>query len=89
MITLFVLESVNNMYDPCVYAIPLDKQVEVEKIAEMVVCNPNYVRRPLRTFEQALDANGIEYEWIGWITNQLYEERMEDWIDEKIPRALI
>lgn len=89
MITLFVLESVNDDFYPSVYAIPLEKQLEVENIAKRISKNPLYSRRPYKAFEDELRENEIEYEWIGWIAIRSYDERQVDWIDDKIPRELV
>lgn len=85
MITLFVLESVNDDFYPVVYAIPLEKQLEVENIAKGI----GNVDDPESVFEDELTDNDIEYEWIGFINTKSYEERQVDWIDDKIPRELV
>lgn len=85
MITLFVLESVNDDFDPVVYAIPLEKQLDVENIAKGIV----NVDDPESVFEDKLTNNDIEYEWIGIITTKSYDKRQVDWIDDKIPRVIV
>lgn len=92
MITLFILEQLEDYKKPIVYAIPLEKQIEVEKIAyevavkwEKLYYRKSSVVDPSELFENLLDENEIQYEYIGRIK---YGQQV-DWIDEKISRVLI
>lgn len=86
MTTLFVLEDVNGIFAPDVYAIPLDKQIEVENIAKGIT----NVNDPEEVFQQKLDEKGIEYEWVGMICNNFIknEKKQTNWINDKISRVV-
>ena len=95
MITLFVLDQLEDYKKPIVYVIPLEKQIEVEKIARKVAAKwenlyhrKSSVTNPVELFEDSLNENEIEYECMGRI-NFGAEYRQINWIDDKIPRALV
>ena len=85
MITLFILESVNDRYLPIVYAISLERQIEVERLAKTITIEN--IDNAADEFEKMLDKNNIKYEWIGRIFH--IEDRQKDWIDDKIPRVIV
>lgn len=84
VMTLFVLDSVKDA--PVVFFIPLNKQLEVEKLARTLVASEDFYEVECN-FQKVLKENNIEYEWIGKICN-IYN-RQKDWIDDKIPRVIV
>ena len=86
VMTLFVLDSVDDKDDPVVFFIPLNKQLEVENLARTLVASEDFYEVECN-FEKVLKENNIKYEWIGII----YEgyNRQKDWIDDKIPRVIV
>ena len=87
MITLFVLDPVEDECLPRVYSIPLDKQAEVTQCAfECSQLNLIPGDKILR-FEAMLSEKGIGYGKIG--TMFCAGARNVDWIDDNIPREII
>lgn len=62
---------------PIVYVIPLNKQLEVEKLAKSLKVNEYWPQ-----FEDLLTDNHIKYEWMGSIYSA--RGRQENWIDDKM-----
>lgn len=85
MITLFVLDSVNDGDMPIVYVIPLEKQLEVEKLAKSIATDDFHEAED--KFEELLSQNGIDYEWLDRIYS--VTNRHVDWIDDKVPRVIV
>lgn len=81
-ITFFVLDHVDNEVKPILYMIPLNKQLEVEKLARSLKVN-EYDSE----FEDLLIDNHIKYEWMGSIYSA--KNRQENWIDDKIARVIV
>ena len=86
VMTFFVLDSVDDKDAPVVFFIPLNKQLEVEKLARTLVASEDFYEVECN-FEKVLKENNIEYEWIGKICN-IYN-RQKDWIDDKLPRVIV
>lgn len=81
-ITFFVLDHVDDEVRPIVYVIPLNKQLEVEKLAKSLKVNEYGPQ-----FEDLLTDNHIKYEWMGSIYSAI--GRQENWIDDKIARVIV
>ena len=81
-ITFFVLDHVDDEVKPIVYVIPLNKQLEVEKLAKSLKVNEHGPQ-----FEDLLTDNHIKYEWMGSIYSA--RGRQENWIDDKIARVIV
>lgn len=81
-ITFFVLDHVDDEVKPIVYVIPLNKQLEVEKLAKSLKVNEYGPQ-----FEDLLTDNHIKYEWMGSIYSA--RGRQENWIDDKIARVIV
>lgn len=86
VMTLFVLDSIDDKDAPVVFFIPLNKQFEVEKLTKTLVASEDFYEVECN-FEKVLKENNIEYEWIGKICN-IYN-RQKDWIDDKIARVIV
>ena len=84
-VTLFVLDSINDRNKPIIYVIPLDKQLEVEKLAKSIITE-NFDDAEYE-FERLLRGNDIDFEWMGGIDSAI--NRQKDWIDDKIPRVIV
>lgn len=82
VLTVFILDNVNNEVKPILYMIPLNKQDEVEMIAMSLKAN-EYDSE----FEDLLYNNHIKFEWIGSIYSA--RGRQENWINEKIARVIV
>lgn len=82
VLTVFVLDHVDNEVKPILYMIPSNKQLEVEKLAMLLKVNEYN-----EEFENLLTKNHIKYEWMGSIHSAKY--RQEDWIDDKIARVIV
>lgn len=82
VLTVFILDNVNNEVKPILYMIPLNKQDEVEMIAMSLKAN-EYDSE----FEDLLTNNHIKYEWIGSIYSA--RGRQKDWIDNNIARVIV
>ena len=82
VLTVFVLDHVNDSLRPLLYVIPLDKQLEVERLAKLLEENEFEDE-----FEQLLKENNIKFEWMGSIDSA--RNRQKDWIDEKIARVIV
>lgn len=83
VITLFVLDPADNKYLPVIYAIPLNKQLKVERLARTITEIDNFTNE----FENLLKQNNIEYEYLDIICAS--RNRQKDWIDDKIPRVIV
>lgn len=81
-ITFFVLDHVDDEVKPIVYVIPLNKQLEVEKLAKSLKVNEYWPQ-----FEDLLTDNHIKYEWMGSIYSA--RGRQENWIDDNIARVIV
>lgn len=81
-ITFFVLDHVDNEVKPILFVIPLNKQLEVEKLAKSLKVNEYGPQ-----FEDLLTDNHIKYEWMGSIYSA--RGRQENWIDDKIARVIV
>lgn len=81
-ITFFVLDHVDNEVKPILFVIPLNKQLEVEKLAKSLKVNEYGPQ-----FEDLLTDNHIKYEWMGGIYSA--RGRQENWIDDKIARVIV
>lgn len=88
MITLFVLDPVEDYINPQVYIISLEKQIEVEHLAveASALCKGRYFPVRQMKFEQLLAIHEIKYVRVGGIP---CNERNVDWIDDNIPREVI
>lgn len=100
--TLFVLDfdgTYDNMeeedygVEPLVYLIPLDKQIEVERIADAAHdefhANDNESDMCIGDlFEAELEAQGIEFQQVGSL-HIPFEERQEDYLADYIPIAVV
>lgn len=86
IMTFFVLDSVNDKDAPVVFFIPLNKQLEVEKLARTLAASEDFYKVECN-FEKLLKENNIEYEWIGKICDVV--NRQTDWIDDKISRVIV
>lgn len=82
VLTVFVLDHVDDEVKPILYMIPLNKQLEVKKLAMLLKVNEYN-----EEFENLLTKNHIKYEWMGSIHSAKY--RQEDWIDDKIARVIV
>ncbi len=82
VLTVFVLDHVDNEVKPILYMIPLNKQLEVEKLAMLLKVNEYN-----EEFENLLTKNHIKFEWMGSIHSAKY--RQEDWIDDNIARVIV
>ena len=82
VLTVFILDHVDDEVRPILYMIPLNKQLEVEKLAKSLKENEYGPQ-----FEDLLVDNHIKYEWMGSIHSA--RNRQEDWIDEKIARVIV
>lgn len=87
MITLFVLDPVEDDILPRVYSIPFDKQIEVERCASECSKLDQSLEEKIISFEYMLTRKGIGYGKIG--TMFCAGARNVDWIDDNIPRAVI
>lgn len=81
-ITFFVLDHVDNEVKPILFVIPLNKQLEVEKLAKSLKVNEYGPQ-----FEDLLTDNHIKYEWMGSIYSA--KNRQENWIDDNIARVIV
>ena len=82
VLTVFILDHIDDEVKPILYMIPLDKQLEVEKIARSLNANEYGPQ-----FEDLLTDNHIKYEWMGSIYST--RDRQENWIDDKIARVIV
>ena len=82
VLTVFILDHIDDEVKPILYMIPLDKQLEVEKIARSLKVNEYGPQ-----FEDLLTDNHIKYEWMGSIYSA--KGRQENWIDDKITRVIV
>ena len=82
VLTVFILDHVDDEVKPILYMIPLDKQLEVERLARSLDVN-EYEDE----FESLLAENNIDYEYM----DEIYSvtNRQKDWIDEKIARVIV
>lgn len=86
VMTFFVLDSVDDKDAPVVFCIPLNKQLEVEKLARTLVVSEDFYEVECN-FKKLLEENNIKCEWIGKICDEY--NRQKDWIDDKIPRVIV
>lgn len=82
VLTVFILDHVDDEAKPILYMIPLNKQLEVEKLARSLKVN-EYDSE----FEDLLTDNHIKYEWMGSIYSA--KNRQENWIDDNIARVIV
>lgn len=82
VLTVFILDHVDDEEKPILYMIPLNKQLEVEKLARSLKVNEYGPQ-----FEDLLTDNHIKYEWMGSIYNA--RGRQKNWIDDKIARVIV
>lgn len=80
--TVFILDHVDDEVKPILYMIPLNKQLEVEKLARSLKVNEYGPQ-----FEDLLTDNHIKYEWMGSIYSA--RGRQKNWIDDKIARVIV
>ena len=82
VLTVFILDHVDDEAKPILYMIPLNKQLEVEKLARSLKVN-EYDSE----FEDLLTDSHIKYEWMGSIYSA--KNRQENWIDDNIARVIV
>lgn len=77
--------------EPAVYLIPLNKQKEVEKIAEKahdIFHETNSGSTILDIFEGLLNKKGVKYQYIGDL-NITFGERQTDYLPDYLPKVVV